>query len=449
VSDVDLLVRGGRVVSDSGVTIADVGIVKGTITAVGASLSLSADEVIDAEGLHVFPGGVDSHVHFNEPGRTEWETIATGSGALAAGGYTTFIDMPLNSRPVTTSGVAFDAKLRAAAASSVADFGLWGGMVPDNLVHLEELVQRGVMGFKAFMCPSGIDDFPQSDDRTLREGMKRIAQLDSILLLHAEDAAMIDDLTRRALAAGRKSPRDFIRSRPAAAELEAISRAISIAGETGCRIHIVHVSTARGVQLVTEAQAGGVDVSCETCPHYLLYTEEDIERLGGLGKCAPPFRTSKDRDGLWQQMSDGELPIVVSDHSPSTLDLKQGPDFFKLWGGIAGCQSTRHLLLWQARARSLGPATVAALTASNAARRFRLGQKGEVAVGFDADLWLADLSIEGVVRREDLLYRNPFSAHEGKPTRGRTSRTLIRGQTAFMDGRVDRSSRGRFIRPTR
>ncbi len=448
-SEVDLLVRGGRVVTDSGVMFADVGVVKGTITAVGANLSLTTDEVIDASGLHVFPGGVDPHVHFNEPGRTEWETIATGSAALAAGGYTTFIDMPLNSRPATTSGEAFDAKLRAATASSVADFGLWGGMVPDNLVNLEELVERGVMGFKAFMCPSGIDDFPESDDRTLREGMKRIAQLDSILLLHAEDPAMIDELTRRALTAGRKGARDFIRSRPAAAELEAISRAISIAGETGCRIHIVHVSTARGVQLATEARASGVDVSCETCPHYLLYTEEDIERLGGLGKCAPPFRTSKDRDGLWQQISDGALPMVVSDHSPSTVDLKQGTDFFKLWGGIAGCQSTRQLLRWQARARSMGPPTVAAVTASNAARRFRLGQKGEVAVGFDADLWLADLSVEGVVLREDLLYRNAFSAHEGMPIRGRTSRTLVRGQTTFMNGRVDRTTRGRLIRPTR
>jgi len=448
-SDLDLIVRGGRVVTGSGVTVADVGIADGTIAAVGADLSLSADEVIDARGLHVFPGGVDSHVHFNDPGRTEWETIATGSAALAAGGYTTFVDMPLNSRPVTTSGAAFDAKLQAATANAVVDFGLWGGLVPGNLEHLEELVQRGVMGFKAFMCSSGIDDFPQSDDRTLRAGMERIAQFDSILLVHAEDAATTDRLTREALAAGKKSARDFIRSRPAAAELEAISRAVSLAGETRCRLHIVHVSTARGVQLVDEAKARGVDVSCETCPHYLLYTEEDLERLGGLGKCAPPLRTNKDRDGLWRFVFDGVLPMVVSDHSPSTLALKQGPDFFKLWGGISGCQSTRQLLLWQARARSVGPSTISAATAGNVARRFGLARKGEVAVGFDADLWLADLSIDGVLRREDLLYRNQFSAHEGAPIHGRTVRTMVRGQTVFMDGRVDRSSRGRFIRPAR
>lgn len=446
-SELDLIVRGGRVVTGAGITVADVGVIDGTIAAVGAHLSASADEVIDAGGLHVFPGGVDSHVHFNDPGRTEWETIATGSAALAAGGYTTFVDMPLNSRPVTIDGESFDVKLKAATASSVVDFGLWGGLVPGSVDHLDELVERGVMGFKAFMCPSAIDDFPQSDERTLRAGMERIARLDSILLLHAEDAATIDELTRRALAAGKKGARDFIRSRPAAAELQAISSAISLAGETGCRIHIVHVSTARGAQQVSEARARGVDVSCETCPHYLLYTEDDVERLGGLGKCAPPFRTSKDRDGLWQHVSDGTLPMVVSDHSPSTIELKQGTDYFKLWGGIAGCQSTRQLLLWQARAHSLGPATIAAATAASVASRFRMAHKGEVAVGFDADLWLADLSIEGVVRREDLLYRNAFSAHEGMPIRGRTIRTLVRGQNVFADGRVDRRSRGRFVRP--
>ncbi len=442
-----MVIRGGHVVTGNGVELVDIGIVDGRIAAVGANLGVGAGEVIDATGLHVFPGGIDSHVHFNDPGRTEWETIANGSAALAAGGYTTFVDMPLNSRPVTIDGRAFDAKLEAAEASSVVDFGLWGGLVPASVGRLDALVKRGVMGFKAFMCSSGIDDFPACDDQTLRQGMIEIARLGSVLLVHAEDSAMVDELTRRAIRAGKKGARDFIRSRPAAAELEAIDRAISLAGETACRTHIVHVSTARGVDLVRKAQAEGVDISCETCPHYLLYTEDDLERLGGPGKCAPPFRTEKDRDGLWQLLSDGALAMVVSDHSPSTIDLKQGPDFFKLWGGIAGCQSTRQLLLWQARAHSIGAAVIAAVTAGNIARRFGLEGKGEVAVGFDADLWLADMSINAVVRGPDLLYRNPFSAHEGQPVRGRTVRTLVRGHTVFADGRIDRGSRGRFIRP--
>jgi allantoinase len=211
----------------------------------------------------------------------------------------------------------------------------------------------------------------------------------------------------------------------------------------------VHVSTRHGIELVDEARRQGIDVSAETCPHYLLYSSRDLDHLGGVGKCSPPFRSPEDRDGLWRQLADGVLPMIVSDHSPSTLELKQGPDFFKLWGGISGCQSTRQLLLWQARALSIGPATIAAATATNIARRFGLARKGEVAVGFDADLWLADLSVDEVVRREDLLYRNRFSAHEGMPTHGRTVMTMARGQTAFKDGRVDRTSRGKLIKPER
>jgi allantoinase len=447
VSGADLIIRGGRVVTQSGVITADVAIADGAITDIGPDLSLKGEDEIDAAGLHVFPGGVDSHVHFNEPGRTDWETIADGSAALAAGGYTTFIDMPLNSRPVTVDAEAFDLKLAAASASSLVDFGLWGGLVPGDLDHLDELVERGVMGFKAFMCPSGTDDFPACDNDTLHEGMQRIARLGSILLLHAEDPGMVDSLARGAVAEGRTGSRDFSDSRPADAELVAISTAIGLARETGCRIHIVHVSTAAGVELV--AQARGVDATCETCPHYLLYVEEDIDRLGGVGKCAPPFRTSKDRDDLWRLLADGTLPMVVSDHSPSTVDLKRGDDFFKLWGGISGCQSTRQLLLAHAAERTVDLPTVAALTAANPARRFGLSRKGEVGAGFDADLWLVDLSYADVVHREKLLYRNPFSAHEGQPIRGRTVRTLVRGQTVFADGRPSSKAIGRLVKPAR
>ena len=442
----DLVIRGGRVVTRAGESVADVAVTDGVVSAVGPNLS-SAGEEIDATGLHVLPGGIDSHVHFDEPGHTDWETIACGSAALAAGGYSAFVDMPLNSLPVTIDGAAFDAKLKAAGALSIVDFGLWGGLVPGNLDQLEELHARGALGFKAFMCPSGLNEFPACDERTLRDGMRRIAALGSILLLHAEDAEMVDALSREAIAKGRTSARDFVRSRPVTAELDAISRAISIAGETGCAIHIVHVSTAQGVRVIQEAQTQGVDVSGETCPHYLLYVEEDLERLGGVGKCTPPFRSPEDRDGLWGLLAEGGLPMVVSDHSPSSMDLKRGDDFFKLWGGISGCQSTRQLLLAGARGRSLDLATIAAATAGNVARRFRLSQKGEVAAGFDADLWLVDLSYEGVVSKEDLFYRNPFSAHEGQPIRGRTVRTLVRGRSVFVDGKPSSKATGRLVRP--
>jgi allantoinase len=419
------------------VAVVDIAVEDGRIAAVAPNLDLTAGEDIDAFGLHVFPGGIDSHVHFNEPGRTEWETIANGSAALAAGGYTTFIDMPLNNLPVTIDAAAFDAKLAAASRSALVDFGLWAGLVPGNLNRLDELATRGAMGFKAFMCPSGIDEFPACDEATLREGMKRVAGLGSILLVHAEDPTLLASSARGT------TPRAFIDSRPPEAELSAIRQAIRLAEETGCRLHVVHVSTADGAEMIREAQTRGIDVSGETCSHYLIYVAQDVERLGGLGKCAPPFRSAQDRDGLWLMLADGTLPIVVSDHSPSTLGLKQGADFFKLWGGISGCQSTRQLLLAEDR---LEPPVVAAVTATNVARRFRLERKGDIAVGFDADLWLVDLTHEDVVRREDLLYRNPFSAHEGRPIRGRTVRTMVRGSTVFAGGKAVGQAGGNMVR---
>jgi allantoinase len=398
-----VIVRGGTVVTARGVEKADTAIAGEQIAAVGVNLPEDGEE-IDATGLHVFPGGIDSHVHFNEPGRTEWEDIAHGSAALLAGGYTCFVDMPLNNLPVTTTVEAFDLKLTAMERSAKVDYGLWGGLVPGNLDQLEPLAKRGVMGFKAFMCPSGIDEFPAADERTLREGMKQIAELDSILLVHAEDPADLRE-PRGASAA------DFIESRPVEAEISAIANAIKWAAEAGCRLHIVHVSSLAGAELIVRSKH---DVSGETCPHYMLYVGQDMARIGGTAKCAPPFRMESMRI----------LPIVVSDHSPSTLDLKQGDDFRKIWGGISGCQSTRQLLLAQDR---LDLPTIAAVTSTNIARRFRIASKGDIATGYDADLWLVDLSHEDVVRREDLLYKNQFSAHEGQKVRGRTVKTLTRG----------------------
>ena len=422
-----MIVRGGTVVTARGVEKADIVVNRGRITEVGPDLE-GFGQVVVATGLHVFPGGIDSHVHFNEPGRTEWEDIAHGTSALAAGGYTSFIDMPLNNLPVTTTVEAFDLKLAAMERSATIDFGLWAGLVPGNLDQLGPLVARGAMGFKAFMCPSGIDEFPACDLDSLREGMERIASLGSIVLVHAESPAMLRNV------AG-PTAEEFIASRPAEAEIQALEDVIAIARDTGCRTHVVHVSTVQGMTTIAEAQLRGVDVSGETCPHYLLYSDDDLERLGGLGKCAPPFRSAGNRDDLRAMAAAGEVEIVVSDHSPSTLELKQGDDFRTIWGGIAGCQSTRQLLLaWDGIELPL----VAAVTATRVAERFGLANKGDIAAGFDADLWLVDLGWDGVVRREDLLYKNQFSAHEGQRIRGRTVKTLMRGLEP---------SRGEHIRP--
>ncbi|HKW08022.1 MAG TPA: allantoinase AllB [Candidatus Dormibacteraeota bacterium] len=416
-----MIVRGGTVVTSQETFQADIAISDGMITEVGRDLAEQGDE-IDARGLYVLPGGIDSHVHFNEPGRTDWEDIAHGSAALAAGGYTCFIDMPLNNLPVTTTVEAFDLKLGAMQRSAKIDFGLWAGLVPGNLDELAPLVRRGAMGFKAFMCPSGIDEFPMCDEPTLREGMDRIAELDSIVLVHAEDPLMLGQ------PAG-PTAHEFVESRPGEAEVSAITKAIAIARETGCRLHIVHLSTAAGADVVAKAVTEGIDVSAETCPHYMLYTEADLDRLGGLGKCAPPLRSDRDRERMWR------IAMVVSDHSPSSPDLKRGDDFRTIWGGISGCQSTRQLI-----AERHGPEGVAYTTSIRPANRFGLGQKGDVAAGMDADLWIVDPQWEGVVRREDLLYKNPFSAHEGQRITCRTVRTLVRGRD---------SGHGQFVRPSR
>jgi allantoinase len=428
--------RGGAVVSSDGLVQADVAIEGERIAAVGTQLE-AAGEQIDATGLHVLPGVVDAHVHFNEPGRADWEGFATGSAALAAGGGTCFVDMPLNAHPPTVDAEAFRLKLAAAEASSLTDFALWGGLVPGNVDRLEELAELGVVGFKAFMAPSGIEDFEAADDATLYEGMERAAVLGLPVAVHAENAALV---TPRARGRGW---RDYCASRPVVAELEAIARAILFARETGCSLHVVHVSTGRGVRLVREARARGVDVTCETCPHYLLFGEEDLERLGAVGKCAPPLRAREDRDDLRAELLGGGIDLVASDHSPAPASLKTGDDFFAIWGGISGCQSLLAALLTE----GLPAEQVAELTAAGPAARLHLPGKGRLEPGADADLTLVDLGDERPLRAEELFYRHRHSPYVGRALRGRVVRTLVRGRTVFQDGRIVAEPAGRLVRP--
>jgi len=406
----DLVVRGGHVITPAGVARVDVGVADGVITAVEAELPGGARE-IDAAGLHVLPAGLDPHVHFNEPGRTHWEGIKTGSAALAAGGFSAFFDMPLNSTPPTVDGAAFDAKLAAARHDSSVDFGLWGGLVPG--ARLEELAARGVIGFKAFMSNSGIEDFAHADDVTLYEGMAVAAQLGLPVAVHAEN----DALTARSRG---DSVRGWMDSRPVVAELEAIGRAITFAEATGCALHIVHVSSGSGVALVTAARARGVDVTCETCPHYLFLTPEDVEALGPVAKCAPPIRDAPEQDALWDRLRAGELDFVASDHSPSSPELKAG-EFGDAWGGISGAQSTLELLLGAFAVEDASRLT------TGAAARFGIAGKGVIEPGADADLALVDLDVEYTLRTEDLRYRHRVSPYVGRTLEARVVRTLIRG----------------------
>ena len=442
----DRVIRGGTLVLLGGLQQADLAIEDGKIQSVGAGLPGAADE-IDARGLHVFPAVIDIHLHFNEPGRTEWEGAATGSRALAAGGGAVFFDMPLNSTPCTVNSFEFDRKHAALQANSITDFGLWGGLVPNSIGDMEELAERGVIGFKAFMCGSGLPEFPRADDDTLFEGLKEAARLKLPVAVHAESHELTSALTKRAVAEGRTAIRDFLTSRPVVAEVEAIQRAALFAGEAGAKLHIVHVSSGRGVAAAAEARARGIDVSIETCPHYLFFTDEDVERLGAIAKCTPPLRSATHQDALWTQLLTGVVDAVASDHSPSPPDMKDG-EFWTAWGGIAGVQSTLSILLDQGfDRRGLPLRQIAALTSGYAARRFRIANKGAIFPGNDADLVLVDLSQQSTLRPEDLFQRHRLSPYVGNTFQATIRQTIRRGETIFRDGAITAESCGVLVRP--
>jgi allantoinase len=404
----------------------DVAVDGETIAAVGRDLDVDAAEVVDASGLRVLPGAVDAHVHFNDPGREDWEGWASGTAAAAAGGTTTVVEMPLNAHPPTLDAASFTRKHDAAVGAAATDFALWGGLVPGNVGRLEELARCGVVGFKAFMAPSGIGDFEAADDATLYDGMAEAARLGLPVAVHAENASLVSRPP-----AGR-SWRDWCESRPVVAELDAIARAILFARETGCSLHVVHVSTGRGVRLVAGARAQGVDVTCETCPHYLLLDEDDLEAFGAVAKCAPPLRSAADRLDLRAQLP--SVDLLASDHSPAPPSLKQGDDAFAIWGGISGCQSLLPIVLTEE--------LPVELATSRPAGRFGLAAKGRLEPGTDADLVLVDPGIEWELRADDLLYRHRQSPYVGRRFRGRIVATYLRGRRV-----VPGEPRGRLVRP--
>ncbi len=443
----DAVIRGGRIVTPEGAIEADLAIEEGLFSVVGPELPACPQE-IDARGLIVFPGLIDVHLHFNEPGRTEWEGIATGSRALAAGGGTLFFDMPLNSSPCTLNGGSFDLKQRAMQQSSITDFGLWGGLVPDNLNELDELAERGVIGFKAFMSDSGLPEFPRADDLTLYEGMRVAARHNLPVAVHAESEELTKALAGRIRRAGGRRVRDYLNSRPVLAELEAIQRAALLAKETGARLHIVHVSSGRGVALAAQLRASGIDLTIETCPHYLFFTEDDMEKMGAVAKCAPPLRPDAERESLWMALQQGEIDIVASDHSPSSPDLKNDPDFFRVWGGVAGVQSTLAVLLEAGyHHRGLPLQKIAKLTAASPATRFRIPHKGAIQPGFDADCTLVDLNAPFTLKADQLFTRHALSPYLGSSFRGKVRRTIRRGETIFQDGKITSSRPGRMVFP--
>lgn len=447
----DLLIKNATVIRDSAEPL-DIGIAGGKFVELAPAISTAARETLEARNLHAFPALIDSHVHFNDAGdspdsRAHWEGIATGSAALAAGGGTLYFDMPLNSSPPTLTAAAFDAKRAAAEKTSLTDFALWAGLTPNNLDHLEALAQRGAVGFKAFMSNSGMHDFPRADDLTLFRGMRIAKRFNLPVAVHAESEEITSRLAAEAAAGNRAAIRDYLDARPILAEVEATARAITLAEETGCKLHIVHVANSRSVELVRRAAANGwADVTCETCPHYLALSCHDVERIGPAAKCAPPLRTPADIDELWQDLAAGKFAFVASDHSPAPPEMKTSKNFFEVWGGIAGVQSTLPILL--SRGPALPLPLIAQLTSKNVAARYHIANKGAIQIGHDADLALIDVHACYELTRDMLLDRHKQSPYLGRTFHGRITRTLLRGNTIFHNGKTVGPPTGRFLRPT-
>ena len=453
ISRLDLIIRNGSVVTPELVRVFDLGILGGHIVKVAPTITEAAGEEIDATGLHVFPGILDAHVHFNEPGRADWEGLSTGSSALAAGGGTWFCDMPLNSSPPVTNAATFFEKHRLAEQKSILDFSLWGGLVPGNLDELDGLAEAGAIGLKAFMCGSGLDEFPGvTDTSTLREGMNRAATLGLLVAVHAEDEALVQKFTAAIRAGGATDAGSWLKTRPVEVELAAIQTATELAGETGCALHVVHVSSPQGLALIAAAKRKGVDVTAETCPHYLLLNEEEVFRQGAAAKCTPPLRTEAQRRELWSALESRCIDTIGSDHSPAPPSMKTAGDFFAIWGGISGCQHGFPLLISEALSGAFPGVhalpRLAALLADNVARRFHLPRKGRLAEGFDADFSLLDLNSPHHLMNSELLYHHQQGPYDGRHSRVRVRRTVVRGRTVYSEGLIASGSPvGRFVLP--
>lgn len=415
----DLVVRSRRVVFPDGERAASIHIEDGKIVAVSG---YPGGAGVDLGDTALLPGLVDTHVHVNEPGRTEWEGFASATRAAAAGGVTTIVDMPLNSLPPTVNAEALAVKQAAAAGQCHVDVGFWGGAIPGNAADLPGLHEAGVFGFKAFLADSGVPEFPPVDADQLAAA---VTAVDTLFVVHAEDP---DHLRPHASSAAYT---DFLASRPQEAEHAAVATAIAVARRTGRRVHILHLSAASALPLIAQARADGIRVTAETCPHYLTLDPALIPDGATEFKCCPPIRDAENADRLWEALADGLITCVVSDHSPCTPDLKRRDtgDFAAAWGGIASVQLGLPVIWTAARDRGHSLADVVKWMARRPADLVGLRNKGRIEVGADADLVAFDPDEEFVVDVSALHHRNPVTPYAGGRLRGVVRTTWLRGRT--------------------
>ena len=428
------------------------GVQPGTIVVEGeriARVLLSNDRPInipkeDLGDLVISPGVIDSHVHVNEPGRTEWEGFATATRAAAAGGVTTLIDMPLNSSPVTTTVAAMRAKQEAARAQCYVDVGLYGGLIPGTAQHIDALIDAGVCGIKAFLCDSGLDEFPASTEHNLRQVLPTLAARSIPLLVHAElqSAPVV-------MLANATSYRQYEASRPRDWERAAIELLISLCRKYKAPIHIVHLADAESLDLIRAARREGLPLTVETCPHYLHFAAEEIPDGDTRFKCAPPIRSARDRERLWNALAERVIDTIGSDHSPCPPAMKclDTGDLSRAWGGIASLQLTLSTVWTGARQRGLGVERLAEWLSANPARLAGVAaSKGRIASGYDADLVVWDPDGQWTVRGEALHHRHKLTPYDGEQLWGTVERTYVRGQLAYAAGKPSAKPIGSLLK---
>lgn len=423
---VDLVVRGGQVCTPSGISQLDIAVRKGRIVALTSPGEItSAARVIEAHGLTVLPGAIDAHVHFDDPGRADWEGWSTGSLAAAAGGVTTVIDMPIDSDPPTTTAGNLQDKLQAAEGTSLIDFALWGGLTDADPKRLCDLAAVGAAGFKAFLCDCGWADFPPVDDATLEQACNTAAQLGLVVGVHCETSELLTSV-------GSLNTR-----RPAESEIDAVRRLVKIAERTGARIHVVHCSSADAAELVRDTPT----MTVETCAHYLALSSTDVVPIGASAECAPPIREEPNRVRLWEAVERRDITTIASDHSPCLPEAKKkDPPFL----GIDGVETTLSVLLTEQRCSI----TRISELRTEAANIFGLRGKGVLAKGFDADLALVDLDATWTVGVDAMHSRHRNSPFDGRQLQGKVTTTIVRGEVVYASNESMGEPFGRFVRPT-
>jgi allantoinase len=408
----------------------------------------SGTNIHDFGNAAILPGLVDSHVHINDPGRSDWEGFETATRAAAAGGFTTLVDMPLNCIPSTTTVDALQQKRAAAQGKCRVDWAAWGGVVKGNHQDIEPLAAAGVPGFKCFLIHPGIDEFTMVDEADLRTALPHLARTDLPLLVHAELAGPVDAATELLANADWKTYATYLQSRPEEAELSAIRMMLSLCREYGFRLHIVHLASAQALPELKVARSEGISVTVETCPHYLHLEAETIPDGETLYKCAPPIRSRANREALWQGLGDGIIDLVVTDHSPCPPAMKRLDEgsFKTAWGGIASLSVALALMWTEASQRGFSLADIARWMAEAPARLAGChSRKGRIAAGYDADLVIFDPEASFKVTPERLHYRHPVSPYLGETLRGRVQATYLRGQPVFADGTFPGEPRGRQL----